>query len=331
MIEFRDPWYLLLLAAAPLIVLYWRRNRRVIHARLKYSDVGLMRKTGRTIRQTLLRFLPLLLLAAYILLVIALARPRKSNAEREVITEGIDIVLALDVSSSMLAEDFKPKNRLQAVKAVARQFIQERKNDRIGMVVFAGESFTQCPLTLDYEVLLSLLDQVQIADRSWDGTAIGMGLVNAINRLRESKAKSRVIILLTDGVNNQGEVDPVTASEIAATYGIRIYTIGAGSKGTADYPVDDPLFGRRYVPMEVKIDEETLRKIAENTGGRYFRATNTQSLKQIYEEIGRLEKTRIEVKEYTRYEELYIWFAAAAFFMLALEFILSKTWLRRIP
>ena len=331
MIEFRDPWYLLLLAAAPLIVLYWRRNRRVIHARLKYSDVGLMRKTGRTIRQTLLHFLPLLLLAAYILLVIALARPRKSNAEREVITEGIDIVLALDVSSSMLAEDFKPKNRLQAVKAVARQFIQERKNDRIGMVVFAGESFTQCPLTLDYEVLLSLLDQVQIADRSWDGTAIGMGLVNAINRLRESKAKSRVIILLTDGVNNQGEVDPVTASEIAATYGIRIYTIGAGSKGTADYPVDDPLFGRRYVPMEVKIDEETLRKIAENTSGRYFRATNTQSLKQIYEEIGRLEKTRIEVKEYTRYEELYIWFAAAAFFMLALEFILSKTWLRRIP
>ncbi|RMH62356.1 MAG: VWA domain-containing protein [Calditrichaeota bacterium] len=329
--EFRDPWYLVLLAIVPLLVYYWRRRRSVMQARLIYSDVRLLRKSGVSPRQKMLAALPVLRGLAVILLIIALARPQKSNAEREIITEGIDIVLALDVSSSMLAEDFKPKNRLQAVKAVARQFIQERKNDRIGMVVFAGESFTQCPLTVDYDVLLALLDQVQVADRSWDGTAIGMGLVNAINRLRDSKAKSRVIILLTDGVNNQGEVDPLTASEIAVPYGIRIYTIGAGTRGTADYPVDDPIFGRRYVPMEVKIDEATLQKIAENTGGRYFRATDTQSLKQIYEEIGRLEKTRIEVKEYTRYDERYIWWAVAAFALLVLEFVLNQTYLRRIP
>ncbi len=331
MFEFHDPWYLLLLAGVPLLAWWYRHKGKRGRARIKYSDTGLVRRLARTPRQRLLPVLPLLRLLALTVLIIALARPQSANAEREVSTEGIDIILALDVSSSMLAEDFKPKNRLEAVKAVARQFIRERKNDRIGMVVFAGESFTQCPLTLDYNVLQTLLEQIQVADNSWDGTAIGMGIVNAVNRLRESKAKSKVIILLTDGVNNSGQVDPVTAAQIAATYGIKIYTIGAGTKGLARYPQNDPLFGPGYRQIEVRIDEETLRKIAEATGGRYFRATDTRSLKNIYDEIGKLEKTRIEVKEYTRYEELYLYFAVAGFVFLLIELLLAQTYLRRIP
>ncbi len=331
MFEFQDPWYLLLLAVVPFYAWWFLKKGAAGRARVKYSDTGLVRQLPRTPRQRLLPVLPALRFLALTALILALARPRSANAEREVSTEGIDIILALDVSSSMLAEDFKPKNRLEAVKAVARQFIQERKNDRIGMVVFAGESFTQCPLTLDYNVLQTLLGQIEVADNSWDGTAIGMGIVNAVNRLRESKAKSKVIILLTDGVNNSGQVDPVTAAQIAATYGIKIYTIGAGTKGLARYPQNDPLFGPGYRQIEVRIDEETLRKIAETTGGQYFRATDTRSLKNIYDEIGKLEKTRIEVKEYTRYEELYLYFAVPALFLLLIEVLLAQTYLRRIP
>ncbi len=331
MFEFRDPWYLLLLITVPLLAWQHYRSGAGRLPRFKFSDVGLARKLAKSPRQRLLPLLPLFRLLGITLLILALARPRSANAEREINAEGIDIVLALDVSSSMLAEDFKPKNRLQAVKAVARQFIQERKNDRIGMVVFAGESFTQCPLTLDYDVLVTLLDQIQVADNSWDGTAIGMGIVNAVNRLRDSKAKSKVIILLTDGVNNSGQVDPLTAAQIAASFGIKIYTIGAGTRGLARYPQNDPLFGPGYRQIEVRIDEETLQKIAEATNGRYFRATDTQSLKQIYDEIGKLEKTRIEVKEYTRYDELYLYFALAGLFFLLAEVLLNHTYLRRIP
>jgi len=272
--------------------------------------------------------LRILALAGFIL---ALARPQSSSKEEEILTEGVDIILAMDVSSSMLAEDFKPNNRLEAAKSVAREFVQSRSNDRLGMVVFAGESFTQCPLTLDYGVLLTLLEQIEVADKNWDGTAIGMGIVNAVNRLRDSKAKSKVVILLTDGVNNRGQVDPVTAAQIARAFDIKIYTIGAGKHGTAMYPVDDPFFGKRYVPMQVEIDEEVLKKIAAQTGGQYFRATDTQKLKEVYEEISTLEKTQIEVKEYTRYEEMFVYFLAFGLLSLLVEVVLAHTYFKKIP
>lgn len=250
---------------------------------------------------------------------------------RETTTEGVDIILALDVSSSMLAEDFKPKNRLEAAKKVAEEFIQGRQNDRLGMVIFAGESFTQCPLTLDYGVLMTLLQDIKVADQDWDGTAIGMGIINAVNRLRDSKAKSKVIILLTDGVNNRGEVDPITASNIAAAIDVKIYTIGAGSHGTALYPVNDPLLGKRFVPMPVEIDEDVLKQIAANTKARYFRATDTKKLSEIYAEIGELEKTKIEVKEFTRYDEFFHYFLMIGLGLFILEMILTNSIFRKLP
>jgi len=250
---------------------------------------------------------------------------------RETTTEGVDIILAIDVSSSMLAEDFKPKNRLEAAKKVAEEFIQGRQNDRLGLVIFAGESFTQCPLTLDYGVLLTVLEEIRVADKDWDGTAIGMGIVNAVNRLRDSKAKSKVIILLTDGVNNRGEVDPVTASNIAEAIGVKIYTVGAGSHGTALYPVNYPLLGKRFVPMPVEIDEEVLKKIATNTNARYFRATDTEKLSEIYSEIGELEKTKIDVKEFTQYEEYFHVFLFSGLLFFLLEIVLGSTVFRKLP
>jgi len=330
MFEFRDPLYLLLLLLLPVVVFWYLKGRRR-NVRLKYSDVNLVKRLGKSLKQRLMPLLMLLRLLTITAFVLALARPQSSSKEQEVITEGVDIVLAMDVSSSMLAEDFKPNNRLEAAKSVAREFIKSRNNDRLGMVVFAGESFTQCPLTLDYGVLLTLLEEIQIADENWDGTAIGMGLVNAVNRLKDSKAKSKVIILLTDGVNNRGQVDPVTAAQIAKAFNIKIYTICAGKHGTAMYPVDDPFFGKRYVPMQVEIDEDMLTKIANETNGRYFRATDTESLKEIYNEISELEKTQIEVKEYTQYEELFVIFLAVGLLSLLGEVVLSNTYFRKIP
>ena len=237
----------------------------------------------------------------------------------------------MDVSTSMLAEDFKPKNRIQAAKQVAKEFIQGRQNDRIGLVIFAGEAFPQCPLTLDYGVLMQIIDRVHVAPQEWDGTAIGNGIATAAARLKDSKAKSKVIILLTDGVNNAGEIDPITAAQVARTFDIKVYTIGAGTRGVAMYPVDDPIWGRRYQPVRVEIDEELLRRIASMTGGKYFRATDSNKLREIYRQIGELEKTRIEVKEYTRYKELFVYYAGMALALLVLEILLSHTVLRKIP
>ncbi len=331
MFRFADPQYLLLLLILPLMVWWhWKAQRRN-SGKLKYSDVGLLKSLRPTLKQRISRALYVLRVLAIALLILGLARPQSSSKEQEIRTEGVDIVLALDVSSSMLAEDFKPRNRLEAAKMVAKDFIKGRHNDRLGLVVFAGESFTQCPLTLDYGVLLSLLDQVKVADKDWDGTAIGMGIINAVDRLRDSKAKSKVVILLTDGVNNRGQIDPVTAARIAQAFNIKIYTIGAGKRGTAMYPVDDPILGRHYVPMQVQIDEETLRQIADITGAKYFRATNSNKLKEIYREIGEMEKTKIEVKEFTRYSEYFIYFVALAFVLLLTELILGNTVFRRIP
>jgi len=331
MFAFKDPLYLtLLLLLLPLAwwLFFAMRRRR---GTLSYSNVALARNAGTSWRQRAIVVLPVLRLLALALVILALARPQSSSKESTVVTEGIDIVLAMDVSSSMLSVDFEPANRLEAAKSVAREFIKSRVNDRLGLVVFAGESFTQCPLTLDYSVLLTLLEQVKVADEKWDGTAIGMGLVNAVNRLRESESKSKVIILLTDGSNNRGEVDPITATQIAQTYGIRIYTIGAGRRGTAPYPVQDPFRGTQFIPMEVDIDEELLQQIADATGGRYFRATDTEKLKAVYDEISELEKTKIEVQEFTRYEELFAYFLAVGLLGLLIEALLSHTVLRRLP
>lgn len=331
MFEFRDPYYLSLFVILPGIIFWYFKGKKRKNAQLKYSDVNLVKRLGKSIKQRLMPVLLLLRLVTFAAFILALARPQSSSKEEEIITEGVDIILAMDVSSSMLAEDFKPNNRLEAAKSVAREFIKSRSNDRIGMVVFAGESFTQCPLTLDYGVLLTLLEDIKVADKSWDGTAIGMGIVNAVNRLRDSKTKSKIIILLTDGVNNRGQVDPVTAAQIAQAFDIRIYTIGAGKHGTAMYPVEDPFFGKKYVPMQVDIDEEVLMQIADLTNAKYFRATDTKKLKEVYDEISELEKTQIEVMEFTRYEELFVYFLAIGLFSILLEIALANTYFRRIP
>lgn len=298
---------------------------------LKYSTLKHIRKAPVTLRRRLRQFFFILRLGIIALIILGLARPQSGSRQEEIITEGIDIIMVLDVSSSMLAEDFKPKNRLEAVKAVAEDFIQGRKNDPIGMVVFAGEAFTQSPLTLDYGVLTQILNTLEVAPREWDGTAIGNGLATAVARIKDSKAKSKVIILLTDGVNNAGEIDPVTAAQVAHTFDIRVYTIGAGTRGTALYPVEHPIFGKQYRRMQVEIDEDLLKRIAEVTGGRYFRATDSEKLRQIYREIGELEKTKIEVKEFTKYTELFVDYAGLALALLLLEVILSNTYLRKLP
>ncbi len=329
--EFSDlKFFILLLLVAYFVWHSWRRYPR-LSGHFKYSTLRYARRVPVTWRQRLRRYFFFLRALILALLVVGLARPRSGTQMQEVTTEGIDIMLVLDVSSSMLAEDFRPKNRIEAAKAVAKEFIQGRTNDPIGLVVFAGEAFTQCPLTLDYGVLYQILDNVQVAPREWDGTAIGNGIATAVARLKDSRAKSKVIILLTDGRNNAGEVDPITAAQLAQTFNIRVYTIGAGTRGRALYPVDDPIFGKRYVSMQVEIDENLLQRIAHMTGGRYFRATDSEKLRQIYREIGELEKTRIEVKEFTRYRELYVWFAGLALALLVVEIVAGNTYLRKIP
>ena len=331
MFRFADPYYLIFLLLIPLMIWWYWRGRARATAKIIYSDIKLLKNVTPSLKQRLRPLLFVLRLLAVTLIVLALARPQSSHKEEEITTEGIDIVLTMDVSTSMLAEDFRPKNRIEAAKMVAKEFIKGRKNDRIGLVVFAGESFTQCPLTLDYGVLYQILDNMKVADQDWDGTAIGMGLATAINRLKDSKAKSKVIILLTDGRNNRGQIDPITAARMAKAMGIRVYTIGTGTRGTAMYPVDDPIWGRRYVPMRVDIDEDLLKQVASITGGKYFRATDTEKLRRIYKEIGEMEKTKIEVKEYTRYNEFFVYFLSLGLLLLVVELVLGNTYFKTIP
>jgi Ca-activated chloride channel family protein len=276
-----------------------------------------------------LRDIPVgLRLLALALFIIALARPQSVSNKENVSTEGIDIVLLIDISGSMLAEDFTP-NRMQAAKQVADEFIDGRASDRIGLVIFSAESFTQCPLTTDYPVLKTLLKEVKNGMIA-DGTAIGLALANGVNRLKDSKAKSRVMILLTDGVNNRGEIDPITAAKIAATYGIRVYTVGVGAQGEAPYPVETP-FGiqRRLIPVD--LDEKTLTAVADMTGGKYYRATDNKKLKAIYREIDQLERTRIEVIAYKRYSEKFYNWLLLGLVALFFEVGLSSTFLKKIP
>ncbi|MEW5875403.1 MAG: VWA domain-containing protein [Candidatus Zixiibacteriota bacterium] len=328
-LRFAEPWYLagLILVVAGIWYLRWRKHSRPVTA---FSDLELMRHVQPTWR-TRFHWLPTAMrVLALALVVIAIARPQSGSASREITSEGIDIVLVLDVSGSMKAEDFKPNNRLYVAKQVIREFVEGRTNDRIGLVVFSGQTFTQCPLTLDYDVLLGFLDDIDFGMIE-DGTAIGMGLANAVNRLRESEAKSKIIILLTDGVNNRGQIEPLTAAEIAHTMGIKVYTIGAGKPGNALYPVEDPVFGKRYVYIPNEIDEEVLQQIADKTGGRYYRAQSEQMLERIYKEISLLEKTEVKIKEYVQYRELFSYFAAAALAALVVGGFLESTVLRRLP
>ena len=276
-----------------------------------------------------LRHLPFVLRVLVIaLLILVLARPQSTNSWQNSTTEGIDIMLAMDISTSMLAQDLKP-DRLEAAKDVAASFINGRHNDNIGLVVFAGESFTQCPLTIDHTVLLNLFKDIHPGVIQ-DGTAIGLGLANAINRIKDSQAKSKVIILLTDGVNNAGEIAPVTAAEIAKTFGVRVYTIGVGTEGEAPYPIQTA-FGIQYQSIKVDIDEETLKNVATITGGQYFRATDNASLKEIYAEIDQMEKTKISVQEFSKKEEEYKRWALIAFALLLVEILLRNTILKNIP
>lgn len=328
MTSFADPWvFILLLPLGLLIALRlfrWKREQS-----FPFPTFIPFHKMG-VVRSTRLRFIPLALrIMAVVLLILAIARPQSSSKAREVRTQGIDIVLAMDISSSMLAEDFHPQNRIGAAKEVAKEFISGRTSDRIGLVVFAGESYTQCPLTLDYNILQRFIDRIEVGAID-DGTAIGTALANCLNRLRESEAESKIIILLTDGQNNRGEIDPLTAAQAAQAMGVKIYTIGAGTEGTAPYPVKTP-FGVRYQQVEVKIDEKLLREIARATGGVYFRARDERSLREIYARIDEMEKTEIEVKEYRTYSELFLPYAAAALALLIIETALSGTRLRRIP
>jgi Ca-activated chloride channel family protein len=303
----------------------WRQNR--LHPHLQLASVeGL--KGVRTARPVLRHALFALRMAAFALIVVVLARPQSSNRWESVTTEGIDIMMALDISGSMLAQDFKP-DRLEAAKKISTQFISGRPNDRIGLVIFSGESFTQCPLTTDHASLINLFNGVH-SGMIEDGTAIGLGLANAVNRIKDSDAVSRVIILLTDGVNNRGSIDPVTAAEIAKTFGIRVYTVGIGTRGMAPHPVQTP-FGIRYQNMPTDIDEDLLVKIAEMTNGQYFRATDNNALVKVYEEIDRMEKSKISVQEHHKKSEEYLKFALAAALLLLLEILLRYTLLRNFP
>jgi Ca-activated chloride channel family protein len=319
--------FYLLLVMVPMVVWYILRFRHS-GASLKISTTQSMENLPKGWKHYLRHSLFVITLAVITLLVFALARPQSSESWENVSTEGIDIVMAIDVSTSMLARDLRP-DRLEAAKEVATRFIAGRPYDRIGLVVFSGESFTQCPLTTDHAVVTNLLRETHTGILE-DGTAIGNGLATSVNRLKESDAISRVIILLTDGENNRGEIPPLTAAEIAKTFGIRVYTIGVGTIGTAPYPVQTP-FGTRIQDVQVKIDEESLQSIANITGGKYYRATNNDKLREIYDEIDALEKSKIEVKEFSKKEEEFQPFALAAMMLMILGILLKVSVFRNIP
>ncbi len=326
-ITYAEPLFLWLLVLIPGMIAFYVLRQQKTSASLHMPGLEPFSKTQRTFRHYLRHILFAFRTIAIAFLIIVLARPQKTDKFQNVTSEGIDIMLALDISGSMLARDFKP-DRLEASKNVATEFISGRPYDRLGLVVFSGESFTQCPLTTDHAVLINLMREIQ-SGMIEDGTAIGNGLATAINRIKDSEAISKVIILLTDGVNNRGEIAPSTAADIAKTYGIRVYTIGVGTRGTAPYPVQTP-FGVQYQNMPVEIDEAILKDIASKTGGNYFRATDNDKLVQVYTEIDKLEKSKIDVRQFTRKEEKFLLPAIIAFLMLALEAISRLTVIKNL-
>lgn len=327
-ISFANKEYLwLLLVIIPMIVWYIMRQSKH-YASMQISSAEALRSGKKGIKTYLRHMLFVLRTIAIAAIIIVIARPQNNTEWDTKVAEGIDIIMSMDVSTSMLAEDFQP-NRLEAAKDVAIQFISDRPNDRIGLVIFAGESFTQCPLTTDHNVVINLMNEIncELLD---DGTAIGDGLATSVNRLKNSNAISKVIILLTDGVNNKGSVAPLTGAEIAKTFGIRVYTIGVGTIGSAPYPFKTQ-FGTQYQNIDVKIDEEMLQEIASLTGGKYFRATDNKKLKDIYEEIDLLEKTKIQVTNYSKPVELFEIWVIIALAILILEILLRLTILKNIP
>ena len=304
--EFAHPQFLLLLLLLPILILWYFKKGYNLESTIRFSNIKLLPEkmvyNGKIINRISIIFR----LFIIFLIIVALARPRLENTIKETKAEIVDILLVIDQSSSMLAQDFKP-NRLEAAKEVAKEFIKDRQSDRLGIIVFAGDSFIQCPLTTDIDILLEFTDQIEIIEREYDGTAIGMAIANATNRLRDSDSKSKIIILLSDGSNNKGEIEPITAAELSANFNIKIYTIAAGKHGSAPYPVTDA-WGRKILQnIQVQVDEESLKEIANITGGRFFRATDNQSLRKIYKEIDQLERTEIKISEYQNYTELYSW------------------------
>ncbi|HVO75672.1 MAG TPA: VWA domain-containing protein [Ignavibacteriaceae bacterium] len=327
-IFFAYPWFLYFLVLIPLLaVWYWLRGRK-LESSITYSSLNLFQTMPVSWKERLKHIPVTLRLLALALLIVALARPQSFSSGEDIYAEGIDIAMVLDISGSMLAEDFKP-NRLEAAKNVIDDFIKGRTSDRIGLVIFSRDAFTQCPMTIDYSVLRNLLKEIKTGMIE-DGTAIGNGIANGVNRLKDSKAKSKVMIILTDGVNNSGEIDPLSAAQIAKTFNIRIYAIGVGTRGEAPYPIQTP-FGTRYQMMPVEIDENVLQQIAQITSGKYFRATNNKKLEQIYNEIDKLEKTKVEITSYRNATELFYGWLGGGLVLLLFEFGLSKTLLRKIP
>ncbi len=328
--RFKDPLYLLLLV--PALAVYFLYLRSIVgrEAVMQFSSLELVKKAGAKKIASGRFFRGTLRLLTLALLVLALARPQTGTGEEKTTEHVVDIVVALDVSGSMATLDFHPDNRLRAAKQEARRFIEGRRHDRIGLVIFAGRSFTQSPLTVDHKAILTLLDTIQLGMIE-DGTAIGLGLGTAVNRLKDSEAKSKVVILLTDGVNNAGEIDPLTAGELAKQYGIRVYSIGVGKEGEAILPIEDPHFGTRLLKVQTQIDEKMLDTIARKTGGKYFRAQDTRALKDVFREIDKLEKTEITIETFTHFEEHYFWFLWPALFLLLFDIVWTNLMFVKIP
>ena len=328
--RFADPIYFLLLVPALILFILYVTNRIGRDAVLRFSSVELIKRSGGRKLSFSRLFIGLLRFACLTFLLLALARPQTGTGEDKTTQQVVDIMVSLDVSGSMATLDFHPDNRLVAAKQEAKRFIDGRRDDRIGLVIFAGQSVTQCPLTVDHKAVLTLLDQIQLGNLQ-DGTAIGLGLASAVNRLKGSEAKSKVIILLTDGVNNTGEIDPLTAAGLAKELHIKVYTIGVGKEGVSFLPVQDPQFGTRLLKVETQIDEKSLDKIARATGGLYFRAQDERSLRDIFREIDRLEKTEVKIERFTHYEEHYFWFLWPALFVLLTELVWTNLLFVKIP
>ncbi len=323
-----NPEYLYLLVIIPLLAVWYRFRHNKQDAEMSFSDLGAFDGSIKSPKVWLRHSMFVLRLLALALLIIAVARPQSTSRKKNVSVEGIDIVLALDVSGSMLARDFKP-DRLEAAKEIAREFIVKRPDDRIGLVIFSGEAFTQVPLTTDHAMINNMFREIK-SGMIEDGTAIGDGLATAVSRLQESDAISKVVILLTDGENNSGSVDPMSAAEIAKLYGVRVYTIGIGSRGYAPYPVQTP-FGTQMQQVKVQIDEDLLKKIAIETGGQYFRATGNAKLRTIFKEIDKMEKSKIDIQEFRKKYEMFLPFALIAFGLFVLEIVLRYMVFKRIP
>ena len=329
-ISFANPEFFWIFLIIPILLAWYIWKNKTQEAELQMSSFDGFSGIKKTFKKPFRHILFVLRMLVISLLIVALARPQSSSSYKNITTKGIDIVIALDISGSMLSQDFKP-DRIEAAKSIAMDFIDSRPNDKIGLVIFSGESFTLCPLTTDHAVIKNLFSSVKTGMIE-DGTAIGMGLATAVNRIKDGKAKSKVIILMTDGVNNMGSIAPLTAAEIAKTFGVRVYTIGIGTEGKALTPVAILPNGQyQYAYQDVQIDEDLLGKIAAMTGGKYFRATDNDKLKSIYGEIDKMEKSRIEEKDFTNKAECFLPFALAAAILLLLEIVLKNTVFKRIP